>query len=119
MSNDKTVIYHNPRCSKSRETLQIIEDNQVDTEIIEYLETPPDADELRRIIDLLGVSARDIMRSTESVYKEADLDDESLSDDELIDAICEYPELLQRPIVISGNRAVIGRPPSRVLEIIA
>ena len=119
MSNDKTVIYHNPRCSKSRETLQLIEDRNVTAEIIDYLEDPPSADELRRIIDLLGIPARELMRTTEDVYKEAELDDESLSDDEIIDAICEYPALLQRPIVISGNRAIIGRPPSRVLEIIA
>ena len=91
----------------------------VTAEIIDYLEDPPSADELRRIIDLLGIPARELMRTTEDVYKEAELDDESLSDNEIIDAICEYPALLQRPIVISGNRAIIGRPPSRVLEIIA
>lgn len=119
MSNDKTVIYHNPRCSKSRETLQLIEDNQVEVEIIEYLEDPPDAEELKRIIGLLGLSARDLLRTTEPLYREADLDDEGLSEDDIIDAIIEYPALLQRPIVIVGDRAVIGRPPSRVLEIIA
>ena len=119
MSNDKIVIYHNPRCSKSRETLQLIEGCNVTPEIIDYLEDPPSADDLKHIIDLLGIPARELMRTTEDVYKEAELDDESLSDDEIIDAICEYPALLQRPIVISGNRAIIGRPPSRVLEIIA
>ena len=119
MSNDKTVIYHNPRCSKSRETLQIIQDNHVDTEIIDYLDDPPTAEELKRIIAMLGVPARDLMRTTEPVYKDADLDDDSLSDDDIIEAICEFPALLQRPIVISGGRAIIGRPPSRVLEIIA
>jgi len=119
MSNDKIVIYHNPRCSKSRETLQILEDHSVAAQIIEYLEDPPTAQELKRIIDMLGVPARDLLRRTEEVYKEADLDDNNLGDDEIIDAICEYPALLQRPIVIAGNRAIIGRPPSRVLEIIA
>jgi len=119
MSNDNIVIYHNPRCSKSRETLQILEDNGVDAEIIEYLEDPPTPQELKRIIGMLGVAARDLLRSTEQVYKDADLDDDSLGDDEIIDAICEYPALLQRPIVIAGDRAVIGRPPTRVLEIIA
>ena len=119
MSNDKTVIYHNPRCSKSRETLQIIADNQVDVEIIEYLDEPPSAEELKRIIGMLGVTARDLLRTTEPVYREAELDDEGLDDEEIIDAIVEYPELLQRPIVVAGGKAIIGRPPSRVLEIIA
>lgn len=119
MSNDKFVIYHNPRCSKSRETLQLLSDNGVDPEIVDYLEDPPTVEELKRIIEMLGIPARDLLRSTEPVYKDADLDDDSLSDDEIIDAICEYPALMQRPIVVAGDRAVIGRPPSRVLEIIA
>ena len=119
MSKDKIVIYHNSRCSKSRETLQILEDNNVDAEIIDYLEDPPSPQELKRIIAMLGVTARDIMRSTEPVYHDANLDDDSLGDDEIIEALCEYPALMQRPIVVAGDRAVIGRPPSRVLEIIA
>jgi len=118
--NDATlVIYHNPNCSKSRQTLQILEQHQCRPEIVEYLENPPDPQELKRIIDLLGVTARDLMRTTEPVYRDADLDDDSLDEDEIIEAICEYPELLQRPIVVLGDKAVIGRPPERVLEIIA
>jgi len=119
MSNEKPVIYHNPRCSKSRETLQLLNDRGVEPEIIEYLENPPNSQELRRVVELLGVRVRDLVRTTESIYQEVGLDDDNLSDDELIEAICENPALLQRPIVISGNRAVIGRPPSRILEIIA
>jgi arsenate reductase len=119
MKNVKAVIYHNPKCSKSRETLQILLDHNIEMEIIDYQDDPPTPQELARIIGLLGVSARELMRSTEQVYKDADLDDDSLSDDDIIEAICEYPALLQRPIVISGNKAVIGRPPTRVLEIIA
>ncbi len=119
MSNDKIVIYHNPACSKSRETLQLLETNHCAPEIVEYLDDPPTPAELGRIIGLLGVSARDLLRTTEAVYRDADLDDDSLSDDEIIEAICEYPALLQRPIVIAGDKAVIGRPPSRVLELIA
>jgi arsenate reductase len=119
MSNDKVVIYHNPKCSKSRETLQILQDNHIEPEIIDYLEDPPTALALKNIIALLGVSARDLMRSTEPAHKEANLDDDSLSDDDIIKAICEYPALLQRPIVIFGDKAIIGRPPGRVLEIIA
>ena len=119
MSHEKPVMYHNPRCSKSRETLQILNDHEIEPDIVDYLDEPPSAEELKRVIGLLGVTARDLLRTTEQVYKDADLDDDSLSDDEIIDAICEYPALLQRPIVIFGDRAVIGRPPTRVLEIIA
>lgn len=119
MSNDNLVMYHNPNCSKSRETLQILRDNDREPVVVDYLENPPQEDELRRIIGLLGVSARDLLRTTEPVYRDAELDDDTLTEDELIEAICEYPALLQRPIVITDDRAVIGRPPTRVLEIIA
>jgi arsenate reductase len=119
MSQGKPIMYHNPRCSKSRETLQILEAHDIVPEIIDYLDEPPDPQELKRIMGLLGVSARELMRTTEPVYKDADLDDDSLSEDEIIEAICEYPELLQRPIVILGDKAIIGRPPSRVLDLIA
>ena len=119
MSNDNLIIYHNPSCSKSRETLQILEDNQVELNIIEYLDQPPTQQELKQIIGMLGISARDLMRTTEQVYKDAELDDESLTEEEIIEAICEFPALLQRPIVVSGNKAVIGRPPEKVLEILA
>ena len=119
MNESRLVIYHNPNCSKSRETLQILEDNHQSPDIIEYLEQPPTPQELKDVIKMLGVSARDLLRTTEPVYRDADLDDDTLTDDEIIEAICEYPALLQRPIVISGARAVIGRPPTRVLEIIA
>lgn len=119
MSQQKLVIYHNPRCSKSRETLQILEDNNLTAEIVEYLENPPTAAELRDIIAKLGIGARELLRTTEPVYRDADLDDDSLSEDEIIEAICEYPALLQRPIVVAGDRAIIGRPPARVLELLA
>jgi len=119
MSHDILVIYHNPSCSKSRETLQILLDNHCEPRIVEYLEEPPSENELRDIITMLGISPRDLLRTTEPVYREADLEDDSLSDDEIIKAICEFPALMQRPIVISGTQAVIGRPPDRVLDIIA
>ena len=118
MSDERLVIYHNPQCSKSRETLQILEDHECDPEIVEYLQQPPDADELMRIIALLGISARDLLRTTEAAYLEAGLDRDSLEENEIIEALCQYPSLLQRPIVVSGDKAVIGRPPSRVLELI-
>ena len=119
MSDEKPVIYHNPNCSKSRATLQILENHQCSPQIVEYLESPPDAQELKRIIGLLGITARELLRTTEPVYRDANLDDDSLSDDDIIEAICEYPALLQRPIVVLGDRAIIGRPPEKVLEIIA
>lgn len=119
MSKEKLVIYHNPRCSKSREALQILEDHNQLPEIIEYLQDPPSREELTAIIKMLGVSPRELMRTTEQVYKDAELDDDSISDEEIIEALCEYPDLMQRPIVISGNKAVIGRPPLKVLDIIA
>ena len=119
MTREKLVIYHNPSCRKSRETLQILHDRECAPEIIEYLEEPPSPEELKALVGMLGVSARDLLRTTEPVYRDAELDDDSLSEDEIIEAICEYPALLQRPIVVSGNRAVIGRPPVKVLDIIA
>jgi arsenate reductase len=119
MASDKPLIYHNPRCSKSRETLQILVENNSSPEVIEYLQNPPDEDELRHIIALLGIPARELLRSGEDAYTKAGLDDSNLDEEAVIRAICEYPVLLQRPIVISGDRAVIGRPPSRVLELLA
>lgn len=119
MSDEKFVIYHNPSCSKSRETLQILEDNQCTLQIVEYLETPPDEKELRRLVELLDIGVRDLLRTSEQIYHDANLEDDTLSDDEIIAAICKYPALLQRPIVVLGNKAIIGRPPERVLEIIA
>ncbi len=117
MRADKLIIYHNPGCSKSKEALQIIVQNKKNPEVIEYLENPPGKQELGRIINMLGVSARSLLRTSEQAYVDAKLDD-SATDEKIIDAICQYPILLQRPIVISGGRAIIGRPPSKVLEII-
>jgi len=88
-------------------------------EIVEYLDEPPTAQELTDIIAMLGIGARDLLRTTEQVYMDAKLDDDSLSDGDIIEAICEYPILLQRPIVVAGDKAIIGRPPVKVLDIIA
>ena len=119
MTNTRLVIYHNPSCSKSRETLQILENSNLNPTIVEYLDNPPTRQELKKIIGMLNVSARDLLRTGEQVYADANLDREALSEDEIIAAICQHPILLQRPIVVSGERAVIGRPPARVLELIA
>ncbi len=114
-----TKIYHNPRCSKSRQTLQLLEENGVKPEIIEYLKTPPSRDELKSILEALNMSPRDLMRKGESEYKDNNLADESLSYDQLIDAMLEYPKLIERPIVVtSDNKFALGRPPESVLEII-
>jgi len=118
MSDDKLTIYHNPKCSKSREALQILQDNNRQPEIIEYLQEPPNKQELTKIIELLGISPRHLLRTTELEYKVNGLDDESISDEEIIEVICENPSLLQRPVVVQGSKAIIGRPPTKVLEII-
>ena len=114
-----TKIYHNPRCSKSRQTLQLLEDNDVKPEIIEYLKTPPSKDELIAILAALNMSPRDLMRKGEAEYKENNLADESLSNEQLIDAMIKYPKIIERPIVVtSDNKYALGRPPESVLEIL-
>jgi arsenate reductase len=114
-----TKIYHNPRCSKSRQTLQILEDKGIKPEIIEYLKTPPTESELKTILAALGKSPRELMRRGEAEYKEHNLADDSLSDDQLIAAMVKYPKLIERPIVITtDNKHALGRPPENVLDIL-
>jgi arsenate reductase len=113
-----TVIYHNPRCSKSRQTLDLLNEHGVDAEIVEYLQTPPDVETLERILDMLDLQPRELMRSNESEYRELGLDDPSLSREQLLVAMVEHPILMQRPIVIRGSKAALGRPPEGVLEIL-
>lgn len=112
------TILHNPRCSKSRETLAILQERNVTPEIVEYLTTPPDADELRQILSLLGISARDLIRTNEAPYKDLGLAEPDLAEEQLIAAMVAHPILIQRPIVISGNQAKIGRPPESVIDIL-
>ena len=114
---DKLTILHNPRCSKSREALKILEQNGINAEIVKYLDTPPSEDELRNILKMLGINARDLMRTKEDIYKELNLQ-EVQDEDALIKAMAEYPKLIERPIIIKDNKAVVGRPPSKVLELI-
>jgi len=111
-------IYHNPRCSKSRQTLALLRDNGHEPEIIEYLATPPTADELTKILSQLGMRPRDLMRKGEAVYKELKLADDALTDEQLIDAMVANPILIERPIVSTGNKAAVGRPPENVLTIL-
>jgi len=111
-------IYHNPRCSKSRQTLGLLEERGLEPIIVEYLKQPPSKQEIKQVLAYLGKTPRDIMRKGEAAYKEQNLGDESLSDDVLIDAMVNTPILIERPIVIADGKAALGRPPESVLEII-
>jgi arsenate reductase len=111
------VLYHNTRCSSSRAALKLLEDAGKKPEIVLYLEKPPSAAELKELLTKLGIGPRALMRSKEPIYKELGLADPALSDAALIRAMAENPILIERPILIAGKRAVIGRPPERILEI--
>ena len=111
-------IFHNPRCSKSRATLALLQAHNLQPEIIAYLETPPSAEELSQILALLGRSPRELLRKGEAEYRELNLADTDLSDEDLITAMTQHPRLIERPIVINNGRAAIGRPPEAVLEIL-
>ena len=112
------TIYHNPRCSKSRAALALLEEKGVDLDIVEYLKTPPDKAQMNRILDGLGMEPRDLMRKREEPYKALDLADEGKSRDELIAAMIENPILIERPVVVNGGKYALGRPPESVLDIL-
>ena len=112
------TIYHNPRCSKSRQTLELLKQQGIEPDTIEYLKTPPSKTELKRVLKMLGISARDLLRSKEPEYKALGLDNPKLTEDAIIEAMIETPKLMERPIVIANNKAAIGRPPEQVLEIL-
>lgn len=114
MSNTK--ILHNPRCSKSRQTLALLEENGVQPEIVEYLKTPPSTDQINSILSTLGLSPRQLMRTKEAEYSELGLAD--ANDEQLVEAMVANPKLIERPIVINGDKVAIGRPPENVLAII-
>jgi len=111
------TIYHNPRCSKSRATLALLEARGIELEIIEYLKTPPSAAELTRILSMLGKSPAELMRKGETEYSEY-FKGKDLSDAETIALMVEYPKVIERPVVVNGNAAAVGRPPEAVLEIL-
>ena len=111
------TIYHNPRCSKSRNTLALLEENGIEPEIVLYLETPPDAGQIKALLAKLGLSAAELVRRGEDAYKACGLSKAS-SEGELISAMAAHPKLIERPIVIKGKRAVLGRPPENALELI-
>ncbi|MEC8851706.1 MAG: arsenate reductase (glutaredoxin) [Pseudomonadota bacterium] len=112
------TIYHNPRCSKSRQTLALLEERGVTPTVVEYLKTPPDAATLGDILAKLGCPPRQLMRVKEAVYRELGLGDENLCDADLIQAMVDNPILIERPIVLAGDRAALGRPPEAVLAIL-
>lgn len=113
----QVTIYHNPRCSKSRQTLELLKQNDVEPEVVEYLKTPPNTAELKEVLEKLELSADQLMRKKEDIYKELGLAGIN-NEDELITAMVNNPKLIERPIVIRGNKAAIGRPPEAVLDIL-
>lgn len=112
------TIFHNPRCSKSRQTMQLIESSGIAPQVIEYLKQPPEYEDLENILNLLGMEPRELMRTQEKAYKENNLDDPGLTRDDLIRAMMEHPILIERPIVIHNGKAIIGRPPETVRDIL-
>ncbi len=112
------TIFHNPRCSKSRQTLQLLTDRGIEPEVILYLEAPPSATALKQLINKLGITPRQLLRKGEDQYKALGLADTDKSDAELIAAMIAEPKLIERPIVVNGARAVLGRPPENVLALL-
>ena len=111
-------IYHNPRCSKSRATLQLLRDRGLEPEVIEYLETPPSAEELERLLTMLAMEPRDLARKKESAYAEAGIGDADLGRRQIVEKMVANPIVIERPIVVSGSKAALGRPPEAVLDIL-
>jgi arsenate reductase (glutaredoxin) len=118
VSLKSVTIYHNPRCTKSRQTLALLEQRGIKPKVIEYLVTPPTEAELKRLLKLLGISPRELLRTKEEEYKQAKLGKPDVTDAEIIRAMIKYPRLMERPIVVAGNKAALGRPPENALKII-
>lgn len=112
------VLWHNPRCSNSRQALALLRERGVEPRLVLYLETPPTALQLERVLGLLALEPRELMRTKEAVYRQAGLDDPTLDRQALIAAMVANPILIQRPVAISGDRAALGRPPKRVLDLL-
>jgi len=109
------TIWHNPRCSKSREALSIMDENGCEKKIVKYLETNPDKETIKNLLKMLGLSARELMRTKEDIYKELNLQDET-DDEKLIQAMAENPKLIERPVLIKNAKAIIGRPTSIIAD---
>lgn len=113
----KVTIFHNPRCSKSRQALKLLEEQGAEVEVVKYLETPPSKEELKALLKMLGISARELMRTKEAIYKELGLK-EVEDEEKLIEAMVAHPKLIERPIVIKDGKAIIGRPPEKVITLL-
>ncbi|MCK5889021.1 MAG: arsenate reductase (glutaredoxin) [Methylococcales bacterium] len=111
-------IFHNPRCSKSRQTLQLLQEQGIEPDIVEYLKNPPSKAEIEDILQKLNIQPRELMRTKEAEYKEMALNDENLTHDALVNAMLKTPKLIERPIVLANGKAAIGRPPENVLSIL-
>lgn len=111
------TIYHNPRCGKSRQTLKLIQDSESEVEVIEYLKTPPTYEELESLLTKLGISPQELIRKGEAIFKE-NFKGKTLTDQEWIKAMVDHPILIERPIVVKGNKAIIGRPPENVQSLL-
>ena len=116
--SDSTTIFHNPRCSKSRAAMDLLTDKGIQANVVKYLETPPDKESLENILDMLGMEPRELMRKGEQAYKDNNLADDSLTSDQLIDAMLNFPSLIERPIVIKDGKAAIGRPIENIIDIL-
>ena len=112
------TIYHNPRCSKSRQTLSLLQEKSININVIEYLKTPPDISQLKQILKQLGYEPRQLMRKSERIYKDLGLGNENKTAEDLVNAMAQNPILIERPIVLSGEKAAIGRPPESVLNVL-
>ena len=113
----KLTIWHNPKCSKSRQALEILNEKSVDADVVKYLENTPTKEEIKDVLAKLNISARELMRTKEDIYKELQLKDVT-DEEKLIDAMVENPKLIERPVVITDKKAVIGRPPEKILEVL-
>ena len=112
------TIYHNPRCSKSRQTLELLKAKGIEPQVVLYLETPPSSSQIRSILDKLQIAPKGLMRTGEDEYKTSGLNNPSLTADEEIELLAQHPRVIERPIVVCGDRAAIGRPPESVLAIL-
>jgi arsenate reductase len=114
---EEIIIWHNPRCSKSREALKLLQEEGIEPKVYRYLDEHPSEEEIRKVLAMLGAKPRDIMRTKEAIYKELGLKDVE-DDEKLIEAMAKHPKLIERPIVIKDGKAVLGRPPQKVLELV-
>jgi len=112
------TIYHNPRCSKSRQALQLLRDKGIEPVIVEYLKAPPDKNTLKALLKMLAMEPRELMRRKEKEYKALGLADPTVGDEALLEAMVEHPRLIERPVVVCGDKAALGRPPEKVLDVL-